>query len=105
MTRKNKLNSLVGPTLRPGREMPVAGVAIAPPQIAQLDAGGSAPCTRSGRPSASPTARPQPSSPMGDSHGQRPARALLVQQVVTSATCVLTDAAVRPAPAGSRRPL
>src|SRR5215217_2992836 len=28
LTRKNKLNSLVGPTLTPGREAPVAGVAI-----------------------------------------------------------------------------
>jgi len=32
MTRKNKLNSLVGPTVSPGLEVLVAGVAIAPPQ-------------------------------------------------------------------------
>jgi hypothetical protein len=32
MTRKNKLNSLVGPTCRPGRAVSVAGVAIAPPR-------------------------------------------------------------------------
>jgi hypothetical protein len=28
LTWKNKLNSLVGPTLTPGRDVPVAGVAI-----------------------------------------------------------------------------
>src|SRR3954451_24334195 len=76
LTWKNKLNSLVGPTAMPGREVLVAVVVIVPPRWHPPGCGQPGTVHRNGTPGASPSARSRPSSPAGERHAHLSARPL-----------------------------
>src|SRR4051794_26511180 len=93
LTWKNKLNSLVGPTARPGREVAVSAVTMLTPQWPP----GSMRVARHRAPDGTdPPSRTRdlrPSSAAGERHAHRSARPLPARQVVTSGTCICTDVA------------